>query len=111
MTERAKKYLLDILQAIELIESFSLEITDFYKYQKDFKTKSAVERQLGIVGEAVNKFRKIEQKVELTHAKQIVDFRNRLIHSYDNVDDTIIWVIIKRHLPTLRDEIQNLGIG
>jgi uncharacterized protein with HEPN domain len=111
MTEQAKKYLLDILQEIELIERFSLEITDFYKYQKDIKTKSAVERQLGIVGEAVNMFRKIENEIELTHARQIVDFRNRLIHSYDNVDDTIIWVIIKRHLPTLRDEIKNLGIG
>ncbi|MFB0946618.1 MAG: DUF86 domain-containing protein [Spirosomataceae bacterium] len=52
----------------------------------------------------------IEKEIELTHARQIVDFRNRLIHSYDNVDDTIIWVIIKRHLPTLRDEIKNLGI-
>lgn len=44
MTEKAKKYLADILQATDLIEDFSIEITDFFEYQKDLKTKSAVER-------------------------------------------------------------------
>lgn len=82
MTEKAKKYLADILQAINLIEDFSKEITDFFEYQKDLKTKSAVERQLGIIGEAVNQFRKAEEKIELSHTRQIVDFRNRLIHSF-----------------------------
>ncbi len=44
MTEKAKKYLFDILQAIELVEDFSKEITSFFDYQKSLKTKSAVER-------------------------------------------------------------------
>jgi len=44
MTERAKKYLFDILLSIEAIEEF-LTGFDFIKYKDDLKTKSAVERQ------------------------------------------------------------------
>ena len=51
------KYLSDILRAIDLIDSFIADIESFEQYQLDFKTQSAVERQLGIVGEAVNKFK------------------------------------------------------
>ena len=57
MTERGKKYLFDIQIAIELIESFLQDIDSFDTYSGDLKTQIAVERQLGIIGEAVNKFR------------------------------------------------------
>ena len=36
----------------------------------------------------------------------MIDFRNRLIHSYDNLDDAIVWVILQRHIPILREEIK-----
>lgn len=104
MMDQAKKYLSDILQAISLIEGFTEEITDFGSYQYDLKTKSAVERQLGIIGEAVNQYSKLEDPWELTSTRQIVNFRNRLVHSYDKVDDSIVWVILKRHIPDLKLE-------
>jgi len=50
MMEQAKKYLSDILQAIELIDQFTESIDDFEVYTSDLKTRSAVERQLGILG-------------------------------------------------------------
>jgi len=106
MTEKAKKYLVDIQKAVELIEDFSNNLTDFFQYKNDLKTKSAIERQLGIIGEAVNQFRKQEQEVVLSNTRQMVDFRNRLIHSYNNVDDTIVWAILKRHIPILKEEIE-----
>ncbi len=105
MTEKAKKYLSDILQAIKLIDEFSKEVSNFSAYQKDLKSKSAIERQLGIIGEAVNQLRKEEKEIKLGHARQMVNFRNRLIHSYDNVDDSIVWVIVKKYLPPLHDEV------
>lgn len=55
MTERVEKYLYDILFAIERIEQFVGSPKVFEQYKTDYKTKSAVERQLGIIGEAVNK--------------------------------------------------------
>jgi uncharacterized protein with HEPN domain len=105
MTEEARKYLFDILKAIELIENFTVGLDNFFIYQNDFKTKSAVERQLGIVGEAVNQFRRIETTIMLSNTHQIIAVRNRLIHSYDSIDDTIVWAIIKKHLPLLKADV------
>jgi len=107
MTERAKKYLFDILLSIEAIEEF-LEDFDFVKYQNDLKTKSAVERQLGIIGEAVNRFSKEETNIKLQNSREIVNFRNRIIHAYDSVDDSIVWAIKTNHLPILKKEIEKL---
>ena len=108
MTDKAVKYLSDIQHSIFLINDFLKNIETFSDYQSDLKTQSAIERQLGIIGEAVNKFRQEETAVMLNHTKQIVDFRNRIIHSYDNIDASIIWVIIKNHLPVLKKEVDEI---
>ena len=105
MTEKEKKFLSDISTSIELIEDFTKDLSSFADYQRDLKTKGAVERHLGIIGEAVNKFLKESKANELKKAAQIISLRNRLIHSYDNVDDSIIWSIVTRHLQPLKDEI------
>lgn len=105
MTEKEKKFLSDISNSIELIENFTKDLKSFSEYQKDLKTKGAVERHLGIIGEAVNKFLKEPTTNDLKNASQIISLRNRLIHSYDNVDDSIIWSIVTRHLRPLKDEI------
>ena len=110
MTDKAIKYLSDIQYAISLIDSFLESTENFGAFQSDPKTQSAVERQLGIIGEAVNKYRKEENVVTLSHAKQIVDFRNRIIHSYENIDISIVWTITKNHLPVLKKEIDNILI-
>ncbi|PZX50193.1 HepT-like ribonuclease domain-containing protein [Algoriphagus chordae] len=105
MTEKEKKFLSDISNSIELIGDFTIDIKTFGEYQKDLKTKGAVERHLGIIGEAVNKFLKESTGNSLEKASQIISLRNRIIHSYDNVDDAIIWSIITRHLHPLKEEV------
>jgi uncharacterized protein with HEPN domain len=107
MTDQGNKFLSDILQAIDLIESFVLDIKDFNDYLSDIKTQSAVERQLGIIGEAVNKFEKLFPELQLSNARKIVGFRNRLIHAYDAVDPSMIWAIIKIHLEPLKEEVHS----
>ena len=102
MTEKEKKFLSDITYSIGLIENFTKEIKSFAEYEKDLKTKGAVERHLSIIGEAVNKFLKESNSNELKNASQIISLRNRLIHSYDNIDDSIIWSIVTRHLSPLK---------
>ena len=106
MTVQDKKYLADILLAIELIEQFIAEITSFSDYSNDNKTRSAVERQIGIIGEAANKFDKLNPDNSLENIVQIVGLRNRIIHAYDSIDDTVIWVIIKNYLPALKTEVK-----
>jgi uncharacterized protein with HEPN domain len=108
MTEKSTKYLSDILMAIELIEEFIVDDKDFTLYDNDRKTQSAVERQLAIIGEALNQFKKLEPEVKIENDKQIISFRNRLVHAYDSLDNSMIWVIISRHLTPLKIEIQTL---
>ena len=81
---------------------------DFNSYDNDRKTQSAVERQLAIIGEALNQFRKLEPNISIENDKQIVAFRNRLIHAFDKLDNSIVWVIINRHSQSLKSEIENM---
>lgn len=39
MTEKEKKFLSDIVNSIDLIESFTKDLKSFKDYQKDLKTK------------------------------------------------------------------------
>ena len=71
MTEKVKKYLSDVLMAIELIEQFVETTPDFGTYSDDLKTQSAVERQLGVVGEALNNIRKQEPGLEIKNDTKI----------------------------------------
>lgn len=95
----------DVLSSIDHILSFTAEVQTFDQYKSNFLIKGAVERYLGIIGEAVNKFLKESSENELANAREIISLRNRLIHSYDNIDDRIIWTIVRRHIKPLNDEI------
>ena len=95
--------------AIDLIENFIADTPDFNLYQKDLKTQSAVERQLAIIGEALNKLKQTKLDLSIQNDKQIIGFRNRLVHAYDSIDNAIVWVIVKRHLFKLKKEIQELS--
>ena len=96
----------DILRSIDEIFEFLPEKKDFFEFQKDIKTKRAVERNIEIIGEAVNRitsYKKFEIKIH--NARQIIGTRNRIAHEYDNISDEIIWTIVVRELPKLKDEI------
>ncbi|MCF8309037.1 MAG: DUF86 domain-containing protein [Bacteroidales bacterium] len=108
MTEEGKKYLSDISMAITRIESFIENIDDFNSYVDDIKTQSATERQLAIIGEALNKFQKAEPEINIENDQQIISFRNRLVHAYDSIDNAIVWMILRNHLPKLKKEISKI---
>jgi len=105
MMEERKKYLSDILSTIELIEQFINDTPNFDSYNSDLKTQSATERQLAIIGEALNKLRKIHGDDLVEKGNSIVAFRNRLVHAYDSIDNSIVWAIIKNHLPELKKQV------
>lgn len=102
--ERLEGFYVDILKAIELIEGFMAQgrIDGFEAYSRHLLVKSAVERQLGIIGEAVNKIREPDPAHPIPEADRIVQFGNRLIHSYDSIDDQFVWPILQKHLPELK---------
>ena len=108
MNPKIKTWLLDIDQCIEEIFDFLPEKRDFFKYKKDLKTKKAVERNLEIIGEAVRRILDVDPGFPIENAKRIIGTRNRIIHDYDRISDEIIWTIVNRELPDLKNEIANL---
>jgi len=109
MDNDTKTWLYDILTAIEEIESFFLDRPKRYvDYCNDVRTKRAVERNIGIIGEALNRILKHDSCIEIGNARKIVDARNRIIHGYDSVSDETIWGIVVKHIPVLKAEIGQL---
>lgn len=104
-----KAWLYDILNAIVKIDSFFNDNTkEFSKYQNDIRTKRAVERDIEIIGEALSRVLKRDEKILISNSRKIVDRRNRIIYGYDSVSDDVIWGIVIKHLPILQTEIQVL---
>jgi uncharacterized protein with HEPN domain len=109
MDNEIKTYLYDINAAILEIENFFEEGEKIFEnYKKDIKTKRAIERNLEIIGEAVNRILNKDKTIKLTNARKIIDTRNRIIHGYDTISDEIIWGIVINHLPKLKNEVRKL---
>jgi uncharacterized protein with HEPN domain len=69
------------------------------------KTKRAIERNIEIIGEAVNRMIKKNKDFKIENAQQIIGTRNRIIHGYDKASDELIWSIVINHLPKLKAEV------
>lgn len=109
MDNRINAWLEDIVRSIDEIFDFLPEKMDFSEYQKNIKTKKAVERNIEIIGEAVNRISKHGYyNIEIKNAQKIIGTRNRISHEYDNISDEVIWTIILRELPELKKEINDL---
>ena len=106
MDLKIKTWLQDIDRSIDEIYSFLPEKKDFFEFQKDLKTKKAIERNIEIIGEALNRILKIDPNIPITDSRKIVDTRNRIIHGYDSVTEDIIWLIVIKYLPILKKEIE-----
>lgn len=109
MQRSVMKYLYDIQQACLAIINFTAN-----KSKDDFIVddllSSAVERKFEIIGEAMRRI--IDQMPDLatdiSSASQIIKFRNRLIHGYDQIDYDTVWGVITDDLPRLLQEVNRL---
>lgn len=108
MEKEVQIWLEDIRQSIDEIEAFLPARSDFFKFKKDLKTRKAIERNIEIIGEAVNRILNANPAIRITNARKIVDTRNRIIHGYDTVSEDIIWAIVTNDLKKLKQEIINL---
>ena len=108
MRHDVKKYLFDIKIAIDSIDEYLGETKSFTNYENNKILRRAVEREIEIIGEATNRILKLETDINIENARKIVDTRNWVIHSYDSVDDAIVWGIVTIHLPKLKIEVDKL---
>ncbi|MEX0810723.1 MAG: DUF86 domain-containing protein [Chitinophagales bacterium] len=103
------KYLLDIESIITELENIiELHDRDYSKFSSDFISIRAVERDLMIIGEAVNKLIKLEPNITISSSKHIIGLRNMIVHAYDSIDPTTLWRILIKDIPLLKKEISDL---
>ena len=106
MDDLIKNHLKDFLTAIEEIESFFGDkpklFDDFYN---NLCLKRAIERNIEIIGEAMNRILKTDKNIAITNSRKIVDARNYIIHGYDSLSVDILWSMVINHLPKLKNEV------
>ena len=102
MEHDPKGYIYDILQACKYVKQFTAGKT-FDNYTSDILVKSAVERQLTTVGEALNKLKREAPDLfgQFREAEKIIAFRNIMVHGYDIISDQMVWDIVTTKLGNL----------
>ncbi len=111
MDERILKWLYDVKMAIDEIDSFfEGQEQNLSQYKSSLMLKRAVERNLEIIGEAINRIKQRDEDFlnNISEAKSIIGLRNHVIHSYETISDENIWSILTNHLPKLKSEIHQL---
>jgi uncharacterized protein with HEPN domain len=94
----------DILDAMEKAELL-LKNVSYDRFESDFKINFAVVRALEIIGEASKRLPdSIRDKYPAVPWKGMAGMRDRIIHGYDNVDLRIVWDVVKKDIPEIRQE-------
>ncbi len=107
MSRNEKKYLFDISQAIANIFTYHLEgIKDEMGFEDAITSQRAIEREMGIIGEAAYQLRKLG--LNLKDHDKLINRRNTLVHQYDVIRHGTLWQYVQLELPDLKKEVDAL---
>ncbi len=106
MTDRTPKLLVDAIQAIDCALEFVAD-RSLPEYLADKMCRSAVERQLEILGEACARLARLQPDLveQIESLKLAIGLRNRIIHGYDAVDDEVVYQTVHEDLNGLRSDL------
>lgn len=109
MRLETQKFLFDVLEAVNLIAEFCADET-YERYSVSAYLRSAVERQFITAGEALSQLTKIDAATfeRVPDCRQIISFRNQLVHGYQSIDDLVVWGVVTNDLPGLRAAVEVL---
>ena len=104
-----KSLLFDVRESCMLIAQFTAGKT-YADYAADAALRSAIERQFIVAGEALNRLGRINPGLlnRIPDSRAIINFRNILVHGYDQVEDVVVWGIVQTHLSVLLSTVENL---
>jgi uncharacterized protein with HEPN domain len=106
MSERLPKHLHDALRAARLALDF-LRDTELAAYEANALLRSAIERQVEIVGEACRRALDDEPALRerMPECALAIAIRNRIAHGYDSVDNLIVLNTVKGSFPSLAERL------
>ena len=109
MSRDARAYLWDVLSAAEAIDRFVAGV-DAEAYARSEVIHSAVERKFEIIGEALGQLLKLDPSLaqRIPDIRDIIAFRNLLIHGYAVVEHPRVLRIVHASLPTLRASVADI---
>ena len=104
-----EKYLYDMLSSCEFLLEFTTNKT-VDDYINDRAFRSALERELQIIGEALIQLEKAAPAVagQIPEYRNIIGFRHVLVHGYDGLDPETIWNVVETKLQALAQKIKLL---
>ena len=106
MKEEVLVWLHDVKVAILNIEEFYANTErSFDEFSKNKMLRQAIERNLEIIGEGINRVMLTEPEISISNARKIVNLRNRISHEYDKLDNETLYVVSIKYLPELLAEI------
>ena len=97
----------DIVQAGEAIREF-LTGVDFEAFAASDSLTSQVYWKLAVIGEAANRAirRWPDLERDLPELVNLAAVRNRVIHGYDSIANTIVWTIVQERMPMVLQHIR-----
>lgn len=103
MRRDPRAYLWDIQQGCTNVQSFLSGIS-LGEYQGNLLLRSAVERQLQNIGEALAQLARLDPELaaRIPDYRQLIGFRNVLVHGYATLNHEEVWRAIAESLPPLQ---------
>ena len=98
----------DILDAMDNAEMFLHDIS-YDQFEDDLRTSFAVVRALEIIGEATKRLPMgLREQYPDIPWKNMAGMRDRISHGYDTVDLQIVWDAVKKDIPQIKPQIQQI---
>lgn len=102
MRPESGAHLWDAAEAARLVAEFAASTTEA-DFSSNIVIRSAIERQLEILGEALNRLRTddAETAARIPNLDRIVGMRNVIAHEYGDIDDEVVWRAATTGVPAL----------
>ena len=110
MHPKSPRLLEDVARSCRYIADDTADAT-LESYLSRRQMRQAVERNLEIIGEALNRLRMVDPDTAaaITDVQRIIGLRNRLAHDYDDeIDDALVWRAVHDSLPVLQADVERI---
>lgn len=109
MRPESAKLLWDASAAGNAVREFTDGVTK-ERFFAELLLRSAVERQLEILGEALVRLRRDDPHLadRISDLRKIIGMRNILAHEYGDIDYETVWAVVAKYIEPLIAELDRL---